>query len=824
MIRVSLSSHPSYYYLRIFFFSSICFGTLSSISAADKVDFSHEIVPILRARCAECHAGDNKKGGFSINDRLSALTGGESGRVIELGNAGKSYLMELVKSDDPDVQMPPQGKRLTTKEIETLARWIDEGAAWEAGFTFDKQPYEPSLELTAPTLPPATDGREHPIDRLIDHYLAERKIPRPQGISDRVFLRRSSLDLVGLLPNPDRVRTFVESQKPGKRTEWLEELLTDDVGYADHWMSFWNDLLRNDYSGTGFITGGRKQISTWLYRSLIDNKPFDRMVHELVSPTDDESRGFIDGIKWRGEVSAGQTIEIQFTQSVAQSFLGINMKCASCHDSFIDRWKLKDAYGLAAIYASKPLAIHRCDKATGEVAVATWLYPELGNVDPQATATERLRQLADLVTSPRNGRFSRTIVNRLWHRMMGRGLVNPVDAMQTEPWHEALLDHLASHFVEISYDLRKMLLYIATSEAYQSTTESQSSEPQDTDYHYAGPRARRLTAEQFLDAVWTVSGKAPLAYDAPIVRGKVKPAAIAAATPAGKWIWAKVEETENGNDNKNTILFLKNFTLNELPKTAGIVITANREYSLFINHQLIGKDADFKTFEMFPIHKQLKQGENTIAVIAQGPTNAPANGVLYVDAIMHLEDEREMRIASDESWQFSTTPPAVDGRKLNATHPENLDSVTIPSTNANQRKTIENQTPMLLARAGIRDDRMIRASLVKNSFLMRSLGRPNRDQIVSMRPNDLTTLEAMDLSNGQPISDALVEAGKQYAERFAEAPTELVSSLYEQILTREATPEEMQISTDVLGTKPRAEAVEDLCWALFMSPEFQYIR
>jgi hypothetical protein len=107
---------------------------------------------------------------------------------------------------------------------------------------------------------------------------------------------------------------------------------------------------------------------------------------------------------------------------------------------------------------------------------------------------------------------------------------------------------------------------------------------------------------------------------------------------------------------------------------------------------------------------------------------------------------------------------------------------------------------------------------------MRSLGRPNRDQIVSMRPNDLTTLEAMDLSNGQPLSDALAEAGKMYAERFKESPAELVSSLYERILTREATPEEMEISTDVLGAKPRAEAVEDLCWALFMSPEFQYIR
>ncbi len=71
-------------------------------------------------------------------------------------------------------------------------------------------------------------------------------------------------------------------------------------------------------------------------------------------------------------------MEIQFAQSVAQSFLGINLKCASCHDSFIDRWKLSEAYSLAAVYASEPLEIHRCDKPTGEQAEPAWLFPELG--------------------------------------------------------------------------------------------------------------------------------------------------------------------------------------------------------------------------------------------------------------------------------------------------------------------------------------------------------------------------------------------------------------------------------------------------------------
>ena len=98
---------------------------------------------------------------------------------------------------------------------------------------------------------------------------------------------------------------------------------------------FWNDLLRNDYTGTGFITGGRRQITGWLHQSLVENKPFDQFVRELIAPTD-ESRGFIDGIVWRGTVNASQTVPIQFAQNVGQTFLGINLKCASCHDSFVE--------------------------------------------------------------------------------------------------------------------------------------------------------------------------------------------------------------------------------------------------------------------------------------------------------------------------------------------------------------------------------------------------------------------------------------------------------------------------------------------------------
>jgi Protein of unknown function (DUF1549)/Protein of unknown function (DUF1553)/Planctomycete cytochrome C len=492
-------------------------------SAFAAVDFSHQIVPILREHCAECHAGDKKKGGFSFNDRASLLEGGEDGPAVVSGKSAQSAMIASILSSDPDEQMPPKGKRVPAEQVALLKQWIDEGIAWQEGFTFKKPAYEPPLQPRMPTLPAVVDGRSNPIDRILDAYLAAKKLPRPAAIDDATFMRRAYLDLIGLLPTPKEQETFIKDTSADKRARLIESLLQRDIDYTEHWLTFWNDLLRNDYGGTGFITGGRKQISNWLYQALITNMPFDQFVRELIAPPNDESRGFIDGIKWRGDVSAGQTVEIQFAQSVGQSFLGINMKCASCHDSFIDRWKLSEAYGLAAIYSTRTLEVNRCDKPTGQKAVASWIFPEIGQVDAQAQPAERLKQLAALMTHPKNGRVTRTLVNRLWQRLMGRGIVHPVDAMQTEPWSADLLDYLAADFAEHRYDLKHTLALIATSQAYQSHAEVLGKGADDHGYTYAGPRVRRLTAEQFVDAIWQITGASPVKMDAGVLRGKVDP-------------------------------------------------------------------------------------------------------------------------------------------------------------------------------------------------------------------------------------------------------------------------------------------------------------
>lgn len=469
---------------------------------AREIDFHKQVVPILANSCAKCHTGAEPKGGFSIETRESLLAGGDAGPAVVSGKSAESRLVALVSGLEPDTVMPAQGPRLPAAQIAVLRTWIDSGLPWEQGFTFKRQRTAPLGPRKVP-LPEAAPGVTHPIDRLLARYFEKAGARPPALVDDRTFLRRAYLDLIGMLPETSDAERFLSDASPDKRARLVRELLANKREYAIHWLTFWNDALRNDYRGTGYIDGGRLQITDWLAQSLVENVPYDRFVRELISPTP-ASAGFIKGIVWRGVVNASQVPPVQAAQNISQVFLGINLKCASCHDSFINDWKLADAYGLAGIFAEGPLEMHRCDQPTGNFAPLKFLYPELGSIDAAAPTAERLRQLGDVLTSPDNGRFARTIVNRLWSRLLGRGLVEPVDDMDNLPWDEDILDYLASDLTEHGYDLKHTLELIATSQAYQLPAVLDAPSAGDR-FVFRGPLVRRLTAEQFVDALTSVT-------------------------------------------------------------------------------------------------------------------------------------------------------------------------------------------------------------------------------------------------------------------------------------------------------------------------------
>lgn len=764
-------------------------------------------MPILKKYCGECHTGGRKEGGLAINTRRQLIAGGETGGAIILGDSARSGLIARITSDDEFTQMPPDGPRVPPEKIAILRRWIDSGASWDSGVTLGTSNWEPPLRPRRITLPPATNHRNHPVDRILDNEMTERGQALPPAISDAAFLRRASLDILGLLPTPDQLQDFVSNASATKRDAVIAEMLSDDVAYADHWLTTWNDLLRNDYTGTGFITKGRQQITTWLYESLRNNKPYDIFVQELISPGPDSS-GFIDGIKWRGEVNSSQTREIQFAQNISQVFLGINMKCASCHDSFIDRWKLSEAYNLAAIYSDQPLELNRCDQPTGKIATPKWVFPEIGDVDPNAPKAERLEQLAKLMTHPENGRFTRTVVNRIWHRLMGRGIVHPVDAMHTKPWSQDLLDYLAVRFADDGYDLRQFIRFVMTSKAYQSQTVILKAEPGE-DYVYSGPIAKRMTAEQFLDAIWQITGASPQQAAAKVDRSD-RVAQSEGSTNGGeealetvpvtaKWIW------HDGQGEMKADL-RKSFRLDVRPETAIVLATCDNAFTMKVNGKVVASSRDWQRPVRFDIADHLISGENEIEVA--GEMFGGAAG--FISQLIIGQGEGSRIIDSDGSWEVRKLSGAWQAaREVHAYGQGPWGRVL--DGQAFSPDLSDNRAPA------------IRASLVQNDFLMRSLGRPHRDQVVTTRPSDLTTLQAIDLANDEILSGYLA-AGAQRIAKQGKGFDELISWLYLHAVSREPTTAERAVLNEVVADKDHTLAIEDLLWIVFMQPEFQIVR
>ncbi|MBS1611180.1 MAG: DUF1549 domain-containing protein, partial [Bacteroidetes bacterium] len=353
-----------------------------------------------------------------------------------------------------------------------------------------------------PELPPITNGLVNPVDRFVNVYFNNNNITWQKSVNDRIYIRRVYLDITGMLPPPDSIDAFVKNSQVDKREMLVKNLLGRDDEYAQHWLTFWNDALRNDYSGTGYITGGRFDITKWLYSSLRSNKPFNLFVKQLISP-DSTSDGFIKGITWRGTINASQRVEMQAAQNISQVFLGLNLKCASCHDSFISDWKLDDAYAFANIFSDSTLEVNRCDKPTGRMAGRRMLFKELGQLDTTANKTERLKQLADLIVQPKDGRLYRTLVNRIWAQVMGRGMIEPVDVMDNAPWSQDLLDWMASDFTANGYDIKRLLYTILTSKTYQlpSVAIQDPALITSSKFVFNGMLRRRLVAEEFSDAV-----------------------------------------------------------------------------------------------------------------------------------------------------------------------------------------------------------------------------------------------------------------------------------------------------------------------------------
>lgn len=756
------------------------------------LDYLRDIKPLLTERCYACHGNGSQLGKLRLDNRDALLKGGQSGPVVVAGHSERSLLIKLVSGGDPSRIMPARGKRLTPAEIALLRGWIDQGLKFDAAGM--QAAWQPPLAPRHPAVPAARPGSGlvNPIDRILLPYFQAHQIRPSPVVEDRVYARRVYLDLIGMLPTPVELHAFLNDPRPDKRSCLAQKLLSDNRRYAEHWMTFWNDMLRNDYTGTGYIDGGRMPITDWLYNALASNLPYDHFVAELVNPTP-RSAGFINGIVWRGVVNASQTPQMQAAQNISQVFLGINLKCASCHNSFISSWKLADAYGMAGIYADRPLEMVRCDKPQGQTAAIKFLYPELGAIDGSAPREKRMERLASILTSRANGRLTRTLINRLWARLMGRGLVEPADEMDNRPWNPDLLDWLAADFADNGYDVKQTIVQIVTSRAYQLPSVSLRSE-RAQDFIFSGPVVKRLAAEPFLDAVSLLTDVWPTPAD-PL--WMLRPQALASA-------------------GDHTRVLFRSGLLKSGAVAIDVDITGAKVLALLVTDGGNGADFDWADW----CEPQLIGPRGTLKLTdLKWQTATTGYGKIQIDRSIV---EKPLRLG---------TRTFANGIGTHATSlityilPEGYTrfrATAGPDTGAVEQPNTKTSLEMVVV-AGDRSLLQTRAVLAAADPLMRALDRPNRDQVVTERSTVATTLQALELTNGQTLAGMLEQGAQKWMREHGNSASDLVDALYEQALDRLPTARERPLALQMAGTPVTPAGVEDLLWALVMLPEFQLI-
>lgn len=358
-----------------------CFST----AARAEVDYATEIKPLLAKRCYSCHGPDQAESGLGLHNAETAIIEGDSGeRLIVPGDADASHLLERIVANDDYELMPPEGEPLDKAEVELIRRWIEEGA------TFTKHwAYEPVQDVSPPDMadaiqkhivaqakandepakisPVVQDWKKsgHPVDAfLLDSLLAAGLTPNAPA-DRRTLIRRVTLDLTGLPPTPEEVADFLSDTAPDAYENLIERLL-QSPHYGERWGRHWLDLVR--YAETNSFERDNPKPNAWKYRDYVirsfnEDKPYDQFVREqlagdLLDEVTTESltaTGYYRLGIWDDEPAdplQARYDELDDLVAVTgQTFLGLTINCARCHDHKIDPIPQTDYYGMLAFFA-----------------------------------------------------------------------------------------------------------------------------------------------------------------------------------------------------------------------------------------------------------------------------------------------------------------------------------------------------------------------------------------------------------------------------------------------------------------------------------------
>lgn len=434
------------------------------------------------------------------------VTAGQQQQLVVIGKYSDGREVDMTRqvrytpSDETVISVTPEGlaSAKRTGDVNVMVRSL--GAVGVSRMAVVLRPRLKHL----PTL-----ARNNYIDDLIFEKLLRLQMLPSELCTDNEFIRRVYLDVMGTLPRPSEVREFLADRSPAKRERLVDSLFARPE-YADFWSLKYGDLFTNSPQ---FLYNGTAYFQTWLRAALSKNKPYDQFVRDLLTSS---------GGTYQPLPTNFYTVQKKpedMATFVSQTFLGISLECARCHDHPSEKWKRDDFMGLAAFFSQVKFKsgarnnerflyidpekefVHPQTKLS---VAAKFLGAEYAEFQPQE---DRRAKLAAWLTSPDNPYFARAAVNRFWKELMGRGIVEPVDDFRVTnpPSHPELLERLAADFVELKFDAQKLMKRIILSRTYQLSAKPNATNDEDrTAYsHYI---LRRLSAEQMADAIAQATG------------------------------------------------------------------------------------------------------------------------------------------------------------------------------------------------------------------------------------------------------------------------------------------------------------------------------
>ena len=453
----------------------------TSHTPAQRAFYAERVQPVLERHCGRCHIS-KQQGGLNLASRSSLLRGGESETpAIVPGEPEHSALLELVSAAADDYRMPPRGDGLSPEEIEVVRQWIQDGAAM------------PTAQTPPATVPPRVD--------------------------DYTFLRRVYIDTVGVPPTAAEVADFLRDPSASRRQRLIRRLLRDER-WADNWTGYWQDVLAENPNLLKPTLNNTGPFRYWIHEALEDNKPADRFATELITMRGSQWAGGAAGFELASQNDVPMAAKAMV---VSSAFLGVNLKCARCHDAPYHDWTQSQLFEMAAMLdrnrltlpasSTVPAAFFDSQERQSLIEVTLkpgariegrFPFPQFDHT-PQNEWTEAAddsrAQLAARITGSR--RFAEVMANRLWQRLMGAGVVEPVDDWQGSPASSPeLLSTLADLLIVHHYDMKALTEDIMNSEAYQRVAMDQA----DGRPVFVAPRRRRMSAEQIVDTAFHATG------------------------------------------------------------------------------------------------------------------------------------------------------------------------------------------------------------------------------------------------------------------------------------------------------------------------------